>query len=79
MSSTVPKYGYSSRSMNSCTVLDPLGAQAVHRSGHLLGWGGEDVLSESTSYILKFYLFLALLHNFNSLLYTGPFSFGGRC
>jgi hypothetical protein len=44
MSSTVPRYGYSSRSMNRCTVLDPLGAQAVRRLGHLLVRGGEDVL-----------------------------------
>jgi hypothetical protein len=44
LSSTVPRYGYSNRPMNSCTVLDPLGTQAVHRSGHLLGQGGEGVL-----------------------------------
>jgi hypothetical protein len=56
--------------MNSYTVLDPLGAQAVHRPGHLLG--------HATSYIFKFYLFLASLCNFNSLLDVGPFSFGGR-
>jgi hypothetical protein len=35
LSSTVPRYGYSSRSMNSCTILDPLGAQAVRQPGHL--------------------------------------------
>jgi hypothetical protein len=29
--------------------------------------GGEAVLGESTSYIFRFYLFLTLLHNFNSL------------
>jgi hypothetical protein len=71
--STVPRYGYSSRLMNSCTVLDPLGAQAIRRPGHLLGWGGEDVLGVSTSYIFKFYLFLTLLHNFNSLFHVGIF------
>jgi hypothetical protein len=38
----------------------------------------EDVLGESTSYIFKFYLFLTLLRNFNSLLHAGTFSFGGR-
>jgi hypothetical protein len=60
-------------------VLDPLGAQAVCRPGHLLGRGGEDVLGEYTSYIFKFYLFFALLHNFNFLLHTETFSFGERC
>jgi hypothetical protein len=70
MSSTVSRYGYSSQPTSSCTVLDPLGGQAVRRSAHLLGCGGEDVLCESTSYIFKFYLFLALLRNFNSLLYA---------
>jgi hypothetical protein len=64
--------------MNSCMVVDPLGAQVVCRLGHLSGRGGEDVLGESTSYIFKFYLFLILLRNFNSLLHTGPFLFGGR-
>jgi hypothetical protein len=78
LSSTVPKHGYSRRPTSSCTVLDLLGAQAVCRPGHLLGRGDEDVMGESTSYIFKFYLFLALLHNFNSLLYTGTFLFGGR-
>jgi hypothetical protein len=78
LSSTVPRYGYSSRLMNSCTILDPLGTQAIRRPGHLSGRGGEDVLGMSTSYIFKFYLFLALLHNFTSLLHAGPFSFGGR-
>jgi hypothetical protein len=78
LSSTVPKYGYSSRPTNSCMVLDPLGAQAVHRSGHLIGRGGKDFLGDSTSYIFKFYLFLTLLHNFNSLFHVGTFLFGGR-
>jgi hypothetical protein len=78
MSSTIPGYGYSSRPKNSCMVLDPLGAQAVCRPRHLSGRGGEDILGESTSYIFKFYLFLALLRNFNSLLHARPFSFGGR-
>jgi hypothetical protein len=36
-----------------CTVLDPLGAQAVCRLGHLLERSGDDVLGESTSYIFK--------------------------
>jgi hypothetical protein len=63
-------YGYGSRPRNSYTVLDPLGAKAIRRPGHLLGWGDEDVLGESTSYIFKFYLFLALLCNFNSLLHA---------
>jgi hypothetical protein len=76
MSSTVPRYGYSSQSTDSCTVLDPLGAQALRRPGKLLGHGGEDVLGESTNYIFKFYLFLTLLYNFNSLLHTRTFSFG---
>jgi hypothetical protein len=65
--------------MSSCTVLDPYGAQVVCRPRHLSGRGGEDVLGESTSYIFKFYLFLALLRNFNSLLHTRLFLFGGRC
>jgi hypothetical protein len=64
--------------MSSCTVLDPLGAQVVHRPGNLSGRGGEDVLGESTSYIFKFYLFLSLLRNFNSLWHAGTFSFGRR-
>jgi hypothetical protein len=58
LSSTIPRYGYSRRPMSSCTVLDPLGAQAVRRPGHLLGRGGEDVLGESTRYIFKFICFL---------------------
>jgi hypothetical protein len=58
LSSTVPRYGYSRQPTSSCTVLDSLSAQAVHQPGHLLGRAGEDVLSESTSYILKFYFFL---------------------
>jgi hypothetical protein len=37
---------------------ESLSAQDVHQPGHLLGCTGEDVLSESTSYILKFYFFL---------------------
>jgi hypothetical protein len=78
LSSIVPRYGYSKRPMSSCTVLDPLGAQAVHRPGNLSGCGGEDVLGECTSYIFKLYLFLALLCNFNSLLHVGTFSFGER-
>jgi hypothetical protein len=59
-------------------VLNPLGAQAVHRPEHLSGRGDKDVLGESTSYVINFYLFLALLHNFNSLLHVGTFSFGER-
>jgi hypothetical protein len=70
LSSTVPIYGYSRWLISSCTILDPLGAQAVRRPGHLSGRDGEDVLGESTSYIFKFYLFLALLRNFNSLLHA---------
>jgi hypothetical protein len=71
LSSTVPRYGYSSRPTNSCTVLDPLGAQSIRRRG------GEDVQGDSTCYIFKFYLFVVLLHNFNSLLHVGTFSFDG--
>jgi hypothetical protein len=56
--------------MSSCMVLDPLGAQAVRRPGHLLGRGGDDVFVKSTIYIFKFYLFLTLLCNFNSLLHA---------
>jgi hypothetical protein len=40
--------------MSRCMIMDPLGAQAVHRPGHLLGHGDEDVLGESSSYIFKF-------------------------
>jgi hypothetical protein len=72
------RYGYSSWQTDSCTVLDPLGAQALRRPRQLSGPGGEVVLGESTSYIFRFYLFLTLLHNFNSLLYAGTFLFGGR-
>jgi hypothetical protein len=78
MSSTVPKYDYSSQPTNSCMILDQLGAQAVRRPGHLSGWGGEDASGESTSYVFKFYLFLTLLYNFNSLFHTRIFSFGRR-
>jgi hypothetical protein len=78
LSSMVPKYGYSSRLTRSCTILDPLGTKAVCRPGHLSGCGGENILGESTSYIFKFCLFLALLHNFNSFLHAGTFSFGER-
>jgi hypothetical protein len=77
--STVPTYGYSSRPTDRCTVLDPLGAQALRRLGHLSGCGGEDVLGQSTSYIFIFYLFFTLLHNFNFLLHAGIFLFSGRC
>jgi hypothetical protein len=65
--------------MSNCTVLDPLGAQAVCRLGHLSGHGGEDVMGECTSYIFKIYLFLTFLRNLNSLLHIGSFLFGGRC
>jgi hypothetical protein len=54
MSSIVHMYGYRRRPMSSCMVLDPLGAQAVHRPRHLSGHGGEDVLGESTTYIFQF-------------------------
>jgi hypothetical protein len=60
-------YDYSSRPTDRCTVLDPLGAQALCQLGHLSGCSGEDVLCQSTSYIFIFYLFSTLLHNFNSL------------
>jgi hypothetical protein len=33
--------------MDICTVLDPLGAQALHQPGHLSERGGEAVLGES--------------------------------
>jgi hypothetical protein len=78
MSSTIPMYGYSRWPMSSCTILDPLGAQVVRRPRHLSGRGGEDVLGESTSYVFKFYFFVALLLNFNSLLHTRSFSFDRR-
>jgi hypothetical protein len=39
-------------------VLDPLGAQVIHRPGHLSGRYGEDVSGESSSYILNFNCFL---------------------
>jgi hypothetical protein len=71
-------YGYSRWLTSSCTVLNPLGAQVICRPGHLSGRDDEDVLGESTSYIFKFYLFLALLHNFNSLLHACSFLLGRR-
>jgi hypothetical protein len=37
LSSTVTRYVYSRRSLSSCMVLDPLGTEAVHWPGHLLG------------------------------------------
>jgi hypothetical protein len=58
LSSIVPRGGYSRRSMSSCTILDPLGAQVIHRPRHMLGCGGEDVLGESRCYILKVNCFL---------------------
>jgi hypothetical protein len=79
LSSTVPRYGYNRRPTSSYMVQDPLGTQAVRRPGHHLGRSGEDFLYEFTSYIFKFYLFLALFRNFNSLLHAEIFSFGGRC
>jgi hypothetical protein len=78
LSSIVSRYGYSSWPMSAYTVLDPLVAQVKCRPGHLSGLGGKDVLGESTSYIFKFYLFLALLCNFNSLLHAGTFLLGRR-
>jgi hypothetical protein len=54
LSSTIPRYGYGRRATTSCTVLDPLAAQAICQPGHLSRRGGEDVLGESTSYIFKF-------------------------
>jgi hypothetical protein len=78
MSSTVPWYGYSSQPRDSCMVLDPLGAQALRRPGHVSRHGGEDVLGQSTSYISRFYLFLTFLRNFSSLLNARTFLFGGR-
>jgi hypothetical protein len=77
LSSTVPRYGYSSRPMDSYTVLNPLGAQALHRPRHLSGRGGGYVPCQSTSYIFKFFLSITLLRNFNSLLHAGTFLFGG--
>jgi hypothetical protein len=75
LSSTVPRYDYSSRPMDSCMVLGSLGAQALRPPGHLSGRSDKDVLDDSTSYIFIFYLFLALLCNFNSLLHARTFSF----
>jgi hypothetical protein len=43
LSSTIPRYSYSSQLTDSCTILDPLGAQALRRPGQLLGRGDEDV------------------------------------
>jgi hypothetical protein len=54
-------------------VLDPLSAQALCRPRHLSGCSGEDVLGQFSSYIFRFYLFLTLLRNFNSLLHAGTF------
>jgi hypothetical protein len=50
-----PGVGYVPTS--SCMVLDPPGAQAVRRSGHLSERDCEDVLGESSSYILNFNYF----------------------
>jgi hypothetical protein len=75
--STAPRYDYSRQLTSNFMVVDPLSPQVIRRLGNLLGHSGEDVLGESTSYIFKFYLFLALLHNFNSLLHGGQFLFGG--
>jgi hypothetical protein len=75
LSSTVPRYDYSSRPTDSCMVLDSLGAQALCLPGHLSGRSDKDVLGESISYIFRFYLFLVLLCNFNSPLHARTFSF----
>jgi hypothetical protein len=58
ISSTILRYSYSSQPMDSCTVLDPLGAEALRQPGHLSRCSGEDVLGQSSSYIFRFYLFL---------------------
>jgi hypothetical protein len=44
--------------MNSYTVLDPLGAQAIRRPRHLSGRSGEDVLMSLLATISKFNCFL---------------------
>jgi hypothetical protein len=44
--------------MNSYTVLDPLGAQAICRPRHLSRRGGEDVLMSLLATISKFNCFL---------------------
>jgi hypothetical protein len=53
LSSIVPRCDYNRWPASSCMVLDPLGAQAVCRLGHLSECGGEDVLGECASHIFK--------------------------
>jgi hypothetical protein len=45
----VPRHGSRAWMMRGCMLLDPLGAQAVHRLGLLLGCHGEDVLGKFSS------------------------------
>jgi hypothetical protein len=40
----IPRHGSRGRLMRGCTLVDPLGAEAVHRPGLLLGCRGKDVL-----------------------------------
>jgi hypothetical protein len=43
MSSTVPRYGYSSRPIDSCMVLGPFSVQALCRPRKPFGCSGEDL------------------------------------
>jgi hypothetical protein len=46
LSIVVLRHGSCGRQMSSCTLMDPLNAQEVHRLGLLPGCHGEDVLGE---------------------------------
>jgi hypothetical protein len=51
LSVAIPQHGSHGQSIRSCTLMDPLGAQAVHQLGLFLGCRGKDVLDECSRYI----------------------------
>jgi hypothetical protein len=42
----IPRHGYRGRLMTGCTLMDPLGVEAVRRPGLLSGWHGAYVLGK---------------------------------
>jgi hypothetical protein len=42
----VPRHGYCGRPMAGCTLMDPLGAEAIRQLGLLSGWCGTYVLGK---------------------------------
>jgi hypothetical protein len=46
IASVVPRHGYRGRPMTGCTLMDPLGAEAVRQPGLLSRWRGAYVLGK---------------------------------